>query len=69
MGKFCCDSKFSNTGLNKYVPSMVPPASWSPKQVKTAIWGHVAFFIGTLNLGRVESKTLEYKWNPNYRQG
>jgi hypothetical protein len=29
---------------------MVPPASFSPKLVKTAIWGHVAFFIGTLNL-------------------
>jgi hypothetical protein len=38
---------------------MVPPASWCPKQVKTAIWGHVAFFIGTINLGRVECNGIK----------
>ncbi len=42
---------------------MVPPASLSPKLVKTAIWGHVAFFIGTLNLGRVECNGIKKLWS------
>jgi hypothetical protein len=52
---------------------MVPPASLSQKLViQPAIWGHVAFFIGTLNLGRVECngiKSFEVQVEPQLSAG